>query len=51
MQREKTKVSLYMFTLKVHKVKTAEFANSTDPDEAAHYEPPHLELCCLPSIL
>ena len=24
-------------------------ANSIDPDEAAHYEPPYQELCCLPS--
>ena len=22
-------------------------ANSVDPDEVAHYEPPHLDLCCL----
>ena len=27
----------------------AELANSVDPDEAAHYEPPHLDLHCLPS--
>ena len=28
-------------------MKTDKFPNSRDPDEAAHYEPPHLELCCL----
>ena len=22
-------------------------SNSIDPDEAAHYEPSHLDLCCL----
>ena len=27
--------------------KSVEFANSVDPDEAAHYEPPHLQLQCL----
>ena len=26
-----------------------EFANSIDPDEAAHNEQPHLDLHCLPS--
>ena len=25
------------------------FANKVDPDEAAHYEPPHLDLHCLPT--
>ena len=29
----------------------AELANSIDFDEVAHIEPPHLDLCCLPSIL
>ena len=28
-----------------------EFANSLDPDEAAHYELPHLDLLCLPYSL
>ena len=28
--------------------KTAEFANSVDPDQVAHNEPPHLDLHCLP---
>ena len=32
-------------------MKIAEFANSVDPDEVAHYEPPHLDLHCLPSSL
>ena len=27
------------------------FANSVDPDEVAHYEPPHLDQHCLPSSL
>ena len=27
----------------------AEFANNVDLDEVAHYEPPHLDLHCLPS--
>ena len=31
--------------------KIAEFANSVDLDEVAHYEPPHLDLHCLPSSL
>ena len=29
--------------------KKAEFANSTDLDEVAHYEPLHLDLHCLPT--
>ena len=29
----------------------AEFANSIDLDEVAHYEPPHLDQHCLLSIL
>ena len=32
------------------KMKIVAFANSTDPDEVAHNEPPHLDLCCLLSI-
>ena len=31
--------------------KIAEFANSVDLDEVAHYEPPHVDLHCLPSCL
>ena len=31
--------------------KIDEFANSVDPDEAAHYEPSHLDLHCSLSIL
>ena len=30
-------------------MKIAEFANSVDPDEATHYEPPHLVPHSLPS--
>ena len=29
----------------------SEFANTVDPDERAHNEPPHLDLQCLPSSL
>ena len=29
----------------------AEFANRIDLDEVAHYEPPHLDLHCVPSSL
>ena len=32
-------------------MKIVDFANSVDPYEVAHYEPPHLELHCLPSSL
>ena len=32
-------------------MKKAKFANSVDPDEVAHNEPPHLDLHCLPSSL
>ena len=31
------------------KMKIVEKANSLDPDEVAHYEPPHLDQQCLPS--
>ena len=37
--------------LKKPKMKIAKFANCVDPDEVAHYEPPHLDLHCLPSIV
>ena len=30
-------------------MKIVEFANRIDPDQAAHNEPPHQDLCCLPS--
>ena len=33
------------------KMKILEFTNSVDLGEAAHYEPPHLDRHCLPSIL
>ena len=38
-------------TLSVQYMKTVEFMNSVDPDEVAHYEPPHLNPQCLPSVL
>ena len=34
----------YPLTLLVPETKIAEFANSIDPDEVAHNEPPHLDL-------
>ena len=37
--------------LKLPKKKPVEFANSVDPDEVAHYEPPHPNLYSLPSSL
>ena len=38
-------------TLKKPKMRITESLNSTDPDEVAHHEPPHLDLHCLPSSL
>ena len=40
-----------VLTLKASEIKIIEFANSVDPDEVAHNEPPHLDLHCLPSNL
>ena len=37
--------------VEVLKTKTVEFANSVDPDEVAHNEPPHLTLHYLPTGL
>ena len=34
-----------------NKKKTTAFANSIDPDEVAHNEPPHLDLHCFPCNL
>ena len=31
-------------------MKIDKFANSVDPDEVAHHEPPHLDLHCLPTV-
>ena len=36
-----------LLTLEGPVTKTAEFTNSIDPDEVAHYEPPHQDLHCL----
>ena len=41
----------WWLALKAQKMIIAEFANSVDPDEVAHYEPPHLDLYYLPSSL
>ena len=38
-------------TLLVPETKIAEFANSVDPDEVVHDEPPHLHLHCFPYSL
>ena len=40
-----------LLTLYVPETKIEEFANSADPNEVAHYEPPHLDLLCLPPSL
>ena len=40
-----------MLILSVPETKIAELANSIDLEEVAHYEPPHLDLHCLPSSL
>ena len=37
--------------MRIPETKITEFANSIDPDEVAHHDPPHLDLCCLPSSL
>ena len=37
--------------LKVSKVKIVKFANSVNPDEAAHNEQFHLDVRCMPSSL
>ena len=34
-----------------HQNGTVEFANSVDPDEVAHHEPPHQDLYCFPSSI
>ena len=36
--------------LKALKMKITEFKNREDPHEMAHYEPPHPDLHCLPSV-
>ena len=40
-----------LLTFSVPETKRVEFANSIDPDEVTHNEPPHLDLNCLPSSL
>ena len=47
-------IHVYVFTtnhhlnfLEAHRTKIVEFANSVDPDEAAHIEPLHLDIHCL----
>ena len=39
------------FNSEIPETKMTEFSNSVDLDEVAHYEPPHLDLHCLPSSL
>ena len=36
---------------KTPEMKTVDFENSVDPDDAAHNEPPHQDLHCLSSSL
>ena len=48
-QRAATPKTTNQLTLQVPETKTAEFANSVDLDEVAHYKPPHLDLHYLPS--
>ena len=40
----------YLLILKAPTTKIVTFANSADPDEVAHNEPPHLELHCFPLV-
>ena len=40
-----------IFSLKAPKTRIIEFANRIDPDEAAHYEQPHLDLYCFLLVL
>ena len=35
--------------LQATEMETVKFANSLDPNEVAHDEPPHLDLHCLPA--
>ena len=39
---------MYILPLKEPTLKIAKLQNSTESDEVAHYEPPHLHLCCFP---
>ena len=39
------KGSAHSLTLYAPVTKSSEFTNNTDPDEVAHYEPPHLRIC------
>ena len=45
------KLQKAILTCLVPEVKIAEFANSIDLDEVAHYEPPQVDLHCLPLSL
>ena len=44
-------ICLDILTVKVPKTKRVKIANSVDPDEVAHREPPHLDLHCFQSSL
>ena len=42
---------VHNLTNKAPKMKIVEFANSVEPDEADHHEPPHVDLHFLCSVL
>ena len=44
------KICISPLTIKEPKLKITELAKSVNLDEAAHYEPPHLDLRCLPVV-
>ena len=48
-QVRETEMTTPILTRKAPNTTIAEFANTVDPDETAHYEPSHLDLQCLPS--
>ena len=51
MNKDIDKSMLAFLTLKAPNTKIANFANTVDPDETAHYEPSHLDLQCMTSSL
>ena len=45
------KICPFIFNSFSTRDENGKFANSVDLDEVAQNEPPHLDLCCLPSSL